>query len=112
MTGSDEITKKLDELAEAFEKFQVQYNLDMRGDTTIDGNRGMVNEVRETKKILTDYPSITWLLTHRTAQTLASIFGALVFFQVIWYLGVVGIIGKMLGVDLGEITSALQTLTP
>jgi hypothetical protein len=58
------------------EKFIEQYELDARGDKTFNnGNRGFINEIREIKEKLNDYPSTLWLLAHRPLQTIVTILG-------------------------------------
>ena len=52
-------------------EFVDQYEVDMRGDKDLtNGNRGLVGEVREIKKYISENPSITWLMKNRTRATL------------------------------------------
>ena len=55
------IDEKLDKLFKEFRGFQKQYQVDMHGDSKINGDKGIIGNLRE----LRDYPSLTWLLVHK-----------------------------------------------
>jgi hypothetical protein len=81
--GNGDILKQLNKLQTEVEKFVTQYELDMRGDKQINGQKGIVNEIREIKKFHVDYPSILWLLKHKTGRTTLTIFGLGIFIYII-----------------------------
>ena len=104
--------KQLKLLAEKFDTFLDQYDKDMRGETDTEGKPGLVNDLREVKRQLKEYPSFLWLLSHKTGRTLSTVFVVLTIFQVLWYIGLVNAVGDVLGVDLSTITEALKTIQP
>lgn len=74
--------KEIREFKDQYEKdmrgeadFKVQYELDMRGNKSIDdkGNIGIIGEIRELRRIITEYPSLLWLLRNRTSKTVTTI---------------------------------------
>ncbi len=73
MTDAQEDIKELQIM---LDKFITQYELDMRGDKKLgNGEKGMVNEIRDIKEYHNDYPSITWLLKNKTTTTVSTICG-------------------------------------
>lgn len=66
---------KIDKLEGKLTKFISQYECDMRGDKKINGQKGIVNELRDIKKYHKENPSILWLLKNKTLPTILSIFG-------------------------------------
>jgi hypothetical protein len=66
---------KIDTLEAKLTKFINQYECDMRGDKKINGQKGIVNELRDIKKYHKDYPSILWLLKNKTGTTILTISG-------------------------------------
>jgi hypothetical protein len=63
------IAKDLDEFKNQYNtdmrgdaEFKEQYEADMRGDKKIDGNIGIINELRDIRRIIREYPSMLWLL--------------------------------------------------
>ncbi len=67
------IDEKLDKLFKELNGFKKQYEVDMRGDKTINGNIGIIGEIRALKKLSGEYPSLTWLITHRPKTTIGAI---------------------------------------
>jgi hypothetical protein len=69
------IGRQLAELSENFTKFVIQYEEDMRGNKKFNGEKGIVNEIRAIKDYHTEYPSLIYLLKHKTLRTILTIFG-------------------------------------
>ena len=90
---------KLDELIDIVTEFKEQYELDMRGENTVNGEIGLINEIRELKQYKTQYPSLTWLLSNKTIQTLAVIVGAWLFLWSLTVVGIIQILTAMLGIS-------------
>jgi len=63
----------MEDLEQKLDKFIEQYEIDMRGDKELNGNRGIIGNLRHMKKIQTDYPSLTWLFAHRPFPTITTI---------------------------------------
>lgn len=100
---NDYITKNdFDELRKIMEDFFHQYNLDMRGDTNSDngGRRGIVDNLREVRKYQKDYPSLKWLLFHKTSSTIAAIVLIHIFLTTLTTIGAMKIFGAMFGIKL------------
>ena len=78
MTDDDEksLERKVDTLSTSFSEFVGIYENDMRGDKEVEegkGRRGIVGWIRTIQKYTKDYPSISWLLAHKTAPTISAI---------------------------------------
>ena len=101
MAKASRNNERLDELIDKFEKFCEQYESDMRGDKKLNnGDLGVINEIRQIKELLRKYPSLTWLLVHRTLPTLAVIVGVYVFLSAIYTVGLLRLLGAMVGVEM------------
>ena len=85
------IDEKLDKLFKELRGFQRQYTVDMHGDSKINGNKGIIGNLREMK----DYPSITWLLVHKPKKTIGAIMVAFAIIQVLLIGGLVLAIVKL-----------------
>ena len=88
---------RLDELIEIVKEFKEQYELDMRGENIVNGKIGLINEIRELKQYKTQYPSLMWMLAHKTIPTITTI---LLVWLFLWSLTVVGVL-KVLTAMLG-----------
>lgn len=68
------------QVLDALEKFRETYETDMRGDksTGADASIGLVGEIRDIKKYIHDFPSLTWLFAHKPLQTAGTIIGIFV----------------------------------
>ena len=91
--------EKLDKLISIVEEFKEQYELDMRGANTVNGEIGLINEIRELKQYKTQYPSLTWLLANKTGRTIAAIVGAWIFLWSLTVVGIMQILTAMLGIS-------------
>jgi hypothetical protein len=81
----EKTTTLIDALSEKLKSFVDQYEIDMRGDKRLDnGNCGVIGEIREIKQILTDYPSLLWLMAHQPLKTTGTLILLLIVFQLIW----------------------------
>lgn len=75
-TELQKVGEELGKLTGKLDKFIDQYECDMRGDKKLgNGEKGIVNEIREIKDYHREYPSLMWLLKHRTARTILTIGG-------------------------------------
>lgn len=93
-------TTKIDSLIKEFQDFRKQYEVDMRGENKVNGEIGLINEIRDLKEYKEKYPSILWLFAHKPVQTLAVGLGVWLF---IWSLTIVGLIkvaAAMLGIEV------------
>lgn len=91
---------RIEELIDKFDQFVENYERDMRGDNKINGDSGIVGEVRKLKEMMQRYPSLTWMFAHKPFYTLAVGLGVWLF---IWGLTVVGLIqffAALLGIDI------------
>ncbi len=80
-----EIGDKLDGLIDSFNDFQKQYDLDMRGDKSMNGgHKGVVGEIRDIKRTLRECPSLLWLMKHQTGKTFAVIMVVLMILSAIY----------------------------
>ena len=101
MTTNIELERKLDKLIadgmtkKEFNTFQKKYETDMRGDKTINGNIGIIGEIRALKKVFKEYPSIPWLLTHKPKQTIGAIMIGFSLLQFLMTTGAVWLIEKL-----------------
>lgn len=84
-----------------FDNFVRQYNIDMRGDmVSSNGRRGMVNDVRETRKYQSDYPSLKWLFVHRPIKTVTTIVGTYILLSTLTAVGLLNLLASMAGLKL------------
>ena len=99
--GMTELEKKLDKLIAngmtkaEFDAFQKTYESDMRGDNKINGNIGIIGEIRSLKKAFKDYPSVPWLLAHKPKQTIGGIMICFSLLQFLMTSGAVWLIDKL-----------------
>jgi len=84
--GRDELKENLDGLSTKFEDFKDQYDIDMRGDTIPNGNKGIVNEIVNIKRILKESPSILALIQHHPFKALTVIFTAITVGLTAWFI--------------------------
>ena len=91
MTTNIQLDKKLDKLFKELRGFQEQYHDDMHGDSKINGDRGIVGNLREMK----DFPSIPWLLAHKPKKTIGAIMIAFSLLQFLMTSGAVWLIDKI-----------------
>lgn len=71
----DRLEENSIDLKETVTKFIEQYEFDMRGNKKINGEKGIVNEIRTFKKYIQENPSILWLLKNKTVRTILVISG-------------------------------------
>lgn len=96
MTTNLQLEKQIDKVLDELGEFQERYHDDMHGDSTINGDRGIVGNLRELK----NYPSITWLFAHHPRQTVGSILLILAIWQVLWTLGIAAVITQFFGIEI------------
>ena len=96
MTTNLQLSKKLDEIIDELGEFQEKYHDDMHGDSKINGDRGIVGNLRELK----EFPSIPWLLSHRTKETVGAIVLVLAIWQALWTLGIAAVFTQFFGIEL------------
>jgi hypothetical protein len=80
-----EIKEEIEKLNTKFENFQEQYDLDMRGDTIPNGNKGIVNELSGILKILKDSPSLLFLVQHNPWKSFMAIISFFTFMTAFWF---------------------------
>lgn len=72
--GHDEIMEAVNELAEKFDRFVDQYNIDMHGDKDINGGKiGIVGHIREIRKYNRENPSLIWVAKNKPLVIIALI---------------------------------------
>lgn len=71
MATNEEIIQKMETQHKEFTSFVDKYEVDMRGDAKVNGNRGLVGEVREIKRYIRDNPSLVWLAKNKPIKTVA-----------------------------------------
>ena len=99
----------IEDLSSRFDSFVEQYNQDMRGTADPSCRQiGIVAEIRELRAHLTMYPSLTWLLSHRTALTITTI---LVIYAVLWNLFSMGAV-EVSGLGLTIHAPPTPTIAP
>lgn len=83
-------------------KFMETYETDMRGDksTSADASSGLVGEIREIKKYVRDYPSITWLFAHKPIATTGTIIGVFILLMGLYTAGMVQLLASLAGVTI------------
>jgi len=98
----DDLTLHLKELVGKFDEFLEAYDRDMRGDTNAanGGARGIVNEIREMKKTLADYPSLTFLLAKKPFQTVGTMMIVFTILETLWTIGMFRLFAAMAGIEL------------
>jgi|GEM_PF-3045545 len=89
-------------LQKTLDDFILKYDRDMRGDTNADngGRRGIVDNLRELRKTQSEFPSLTWLLSHKPTRTISALVAAHVFLSALTAVGLMRLFGAMLGVAL------------
>ncbi len=102
--------KDLESLAKKFDDFFIQYDLDMRGDMDADdgGKRGLVDNMREIRRIQRVYPSLTWLLYHRPIPTIAVGVGVFLILYGSLALGVMQLLASLLGIDASQVPAVVH----
>lgn len=91
----------IEDLASQVQEFRDQYDLDMRGDTKINGgNKGLVHGFLELRKIVEDYPSVTWLFAHKPGRTVAVVLSSFIVLMALWSAGIITLVAKVFGVSL------------
>lgn len=79
MSYTEELTETkeaLRDLNQKLEAFMVQYDLDMRGDSRLDnGETGVIGNLRELKKLVSEYPSLSYWIAHNQWKALSVILG-------------------------------------
>lgn len=99
--SNTQISKQLDEVEQKLNQFVTQYDHDMRGDARVNGgSKGLVNTLREIKQCQEDYPSLTWLLSHRTAKTITTMVLVYAILMTLWSAGLFSIISGMIGLSV------------
>lgn len=65
---------EIQELREILDEFIKTYEADMRGDNDLNGGRlGIIGNIRNVKRLQKDYPTLLWLLVHKTVPTVVTI---------------------------------------
>ena len=101
MATNEQVLTALKELKGNVEKFTEQYELDMRGDKDLsNGNKGMVGEIREIKKYIHDFPSLTYLFYKYPLRVVGVGIGVFLVFMTLYSLGLLKVLGAMIGVPL------------
>ena len=96
-----DILQTLNDLDKKIDDFANQYELDMRGDKTLqNGNRGVIGEIRDIKEYMRDYPSITYLFARHPFKVIAVALGVFVIFMTLYTLGMLKIVGAAVGISL------------
>ena len=99
----DAATKQdIDNLESKLDAFLEKYELDMHGDSNSDngGRRGMIANIRETRRYQKEYPSLSWQLAHEPAKTWAKIVAVFVALSAFMGVGLLNILGAMFGVAI------------
>ena len=108
-TSNAQMRQALDDLSARLDSFVEQYNQDMRGTSDPSCRQiGIVAEIRELRAHLTVYPSLTWLLSHRTVLTVTTI---LLTYAVLWILFTVGAV-EVSGLGLTIHAPPTPTIAP
>ena len=88
------------ELEAKFDKFLEQYEKDMRGDKTVNGGtKGVVDHVRDFNDYITENPSMTWLLRHKTIKTVLAVVGVISLVNILLWSGIIAV-ANFLGVAI------------
>jgi hypothetical protein len=99
--SNTQISNQLDELEQKLNQFISQYDQDMRGDAQLNGGKkGVINTIREIKQCQEDYPSLTWMLSHRTAKTITTLVIVYAILMTLWSAGLFSIISGLVGVNV------------
>lgn len=100
-TTNTQISKQLDQLEAKFAQFMEQYDHDMRGDARLNGgSKGVIGTVRDIKQCQDDYPSITWLLSHRTIKTVGALMLVYAVLMTLWSAGLFSVLSGAVGIDI------------
>lgn len=88
----------IEKLAARFEEFVQTYETDMRGSSRVDGNPGMIGEIRKLKEYIEKYPSITYLFAIRPFKIIGTIVAMFIILSTLWSLGLLKVVATVLGV--------------
>lgn len=96
-----QLKKELADLDAKLDKFLQQYELDMRGDKDIEegGRAGLIGAIREVRKYIKEYPSLTYLLSKKPFSTVAVGIGVWLALATLYEFGILKIIAGMFGIS-------------
>lgn len=94
-------TDRLDDFIVEFREFREQYEVDMRGDKSLNnGNSGVIGELRRLKERFEKYPSITWLFATKPFQTVGAVLAIYMFLNALYTVGMIRLFSSFFGIAL------------
>lgn len=96
--SNDDTIQRIEEKLDDFIK---TYEIDMRGDKTVNGGKkGLVEHMREVKKYIEENPSLVWLLRNKTFPTIAIIITVFLLLEILFQVGFFSFLLPALGIDI------------